>query len=205
MNQEKKATNQGEKTTRQPKYDRNTGFPKRLYDLLGGDRGEYAKLARAIGVSTAAISNYTSGFTGVSADNLIAIAKYFNVSTDYLLGLDEIPNRAIESEENMVRYMAQYLALNVKTIKLLHEGSNSSTRLLFEHILDSTVSKMAQEFLDLSKNGATIEIGRPENSLDDPIEDFIENGNIQFGDDTPLDMSLSLLHEENKMLKEKGE
>ena len=115
---------------RQPKYDRNTGFPKRLYDLLGENHGEYVKLARAIGVTKTAISNYTSGFTGVSADKLIAIAKYFNVSTDYLLGLDEIPNRAIDSEENIVRYMARYLALNVKTIKLLHEGSNSSTRLL---------------------------------------------------------------------------
>ena len=74
-----------------PKYDKNQGLPKKLFDLLGGEnakRGEYAKLARAIGTSTAAVSNYVNGFTGVSTDKLAEIAKYFDVSADYLLGLE---------------------------------------------------------------------------------------------------------------------
>ena len=103
---------------RKPKYDKTQGFPKRLYDLLGGenaDRGEYAKLAREIGVSTAAISNYTSGFTGVSADNLIAIAKYFNVSTDYLLGLDDVPKR----QGNPLSVAASYLGLPDDILEVL--------------------------------------------------------------------------------------
>lgn len=193
-------------TKRNKTFGYNDPLPTLLRNLTQekirkGEIKERKEIAAAIGVSPAAITRYLNGDTGLSTDTLAKFAKFFDCSTDYLLGLDEIRKRSNDSEENMARY----LALNVKTIKLLHEGSNSSTRLLFEHILDSTVSKMAQEFLDLSKNGATIEIGRPENSLDDPIADYIENGNIRFGDDTPLDMSLSILHEENKMLKEKGE
>lgn len=111
---------------RQPKYDRTKGFPKRLFDLLGGenaDRGEYAKLARAIGVSTAAISNYISGLTGVSADNLIAIANYFSVSTDYLLGLTDIP-----SADTNIKAIAEYTGLSSKSVEALHTMKNGSSK-----------------------------------------------------------------------------
>lgn len=113
MNQEKRKPKK-----REPKYDKTQGFPKRLYDLLGGedaDRGEYAKLARKIGVSTAAISNYISGLTGVSSDNLIAIANYFNVSTDYLLGLTDIP-----SADTDIKAIAEYTGLSDKSISVLN-------------------------------------------------------------------------------------
>lgn len=133
-----------EQEKRKPKYDRTQGFPKRLFDLLGGenaDRGEYAKLAREIGVSTAAISNYISGLTGVSADNLIAIAKYFNVSTDYLLGLDDVPKR----QGSPLSATAAYLGLPEDILEVLRYSdqikmmlylSRNAPRLHEPHTLD---------------------------------------------------------------------
>ena len=49
-----------------------------------------ADLAEYLGVSAVAIGQYYNGDALPSMDNLIKISKYFNVSTDYLLGLTDI-------------------------------------------------------------------------------------------------------------------
>lgn len=52
-----------------------------------------SEVARAVGVSSTALSNFAWGNTGISTEKVIALAKYFGVSTDYLLGLDDVPKR----------------------------------------------------------------------------------------------------------------
>lgn len=47
-------------------------------------------LAEYLGVSSVAIGQYYNGDALPSMDNLIKIAQYFNVSTDYLLGLTDV-------------------------------------------------------------------------------------------------------------------
>lgn len=46
------------------------------------------ELAKELGVSKQCVSNWENGNVLPSIDMLIKIAKYFNVSTDYLLCLD---------------------------------------------------------------------------------------------------------------------
>lgn len=46
------------------------------------------ELARKIGVVKTTIANYESGLRNPDNEKLIAISKVFNVSIDYLLGLD---------------------------------------------------------------------------------------------------------------------
>jgi len=104
-----------EKEKRQPKYDPEKGFPKVLRGLLGSDRGKAAELAQALGVSKAAISNYTSGLTGVTPENLIAIAKHFGVSVDYLLGVSDIP-----AQDPDIKMIADYTGLSEESIAVLH-------------------------------------------------------------------------------------
>lgn len=45
------------------------------------------ELGDAVGLSHKAISTIESGSRGTSLEKLIALAKFFGVSTDYLLGL----------------------------------------------------------------------------------------------------------------------
>ena len=45
------------------------------------------ELAAALGVSKQCVSNWENDYIQPSVDMLIKLAKYFNVSTDYLLGL----------------------------------------------------------------------------------------------------------------------
>ena len=47
-----------------------------------------AQLAQKLGVTKSVISAYETGLRLPSYDILIHIAKFFNVSTDYLLGLE---------------------------------------------------------------------------------------------------------------------
>lgn len=68
----------------------------KLFEIMG-QRGIKAKeLSEAIGASTGNISDWKSGRSSPSIEVLPKIAEFFNVSTDYLLGLDDIPNRKEE-------------------------------------------------------------------------------------------------------------
>lgn len=46
------------------------------------------ELAAALGVTKQCISNWENGNIAPSLDMLLKISKYFSVSTDYLLGID---------------------------------------------------------------------------------------------------------------------
>lgn len=48
-----------------------------------------SQLAKALGVSQKAVSLWESGDRVPSATVIASLAKYFGVSADYLLGLDE--------------------------------------------------------------------------------------------------------------------
>jgi len=68
-------------------------FSARFADLKR-IRGVQSKdIAEAIGVSRPAISQFTKCSSTPSADTLIALADYFNVSLDYLVGRSDDPCR----------------------------------------------------------------------------------------------------------------
>lgn len=61
----------------------------RLFKLIDERNITAKKLSEAISVSTGNISDWKSGRSTPSSEKIVLIAKYFNVSTDYLLGLTE--------------------------------------------------------------------------------------------------------------------
>lgn len=50
------------------------------------------KLGSAIGISSPAVSQFENGGALPALDTLVALADYFNVSVDYLLGISDEPN-----------------------------------------------------------------------------------------------------------------
>ena len=48
-----------------------------------------AKLGQAVGVNARAVSYWEAGINEPKASYIVALAKYFGVSTDYLLGLED--------------------------------------------------------------------------------------------------------------------
>lgn len=58
--------------------------------LIRKERGLTQKeVAKAIGVTLSAISNYEQGIREPSIQVLISLCRFYNVSSDYLLGLEE--------------------------------------------------------------------------------------------------------------------
>ena len=54
------------------------------------------ELAKRLNVSKQTVSNWENDNIQPSTEMLVRLSKIFNVATDYLLGLDEIPRLSIE-------------------------------------------------------------------------------------------------------------
>lgn len=64
-------------------------FAERLYELREEAGLTMAELARAVGVSDATICKWEKGVTSPMSYAVIALAQFFGVTADYLLGLDD--------------------------------------------------------------------------------------------------------------------
>jgi len=65
-------------------------FPTRLRELMDSPpKTSQETLANALGITRQAVSNYKSGQSSPDWKTIASIAKYFNVSADYLLGLSD--------------------------------------------------------------------------------------------------------------------
>ena len=62
---------------------------ERLYSLRKESKLKLEEIEETIGVSYQAYRKYENNICNPSVDTLIKIAKMFNVSTDYILGLSE--------------------------------------------------------------------------------------------------------------------
>ncbi len=66
----------------------------RLTDLMKRCKVSQTELAAKIGCGDSVISRFISGKTDkLSDENIIRIARAFNVSTDFLLGVTAVPDR----------------------------------------------------------------------------------------------------------------
>ena len=66
-------------------------FAQRVYELRTKRRLTQKELGEAIGLTHKSISTIESGLRKTTVDKLILLAKFFDVSTDYLLGLRDDP------------------------------------------------------------------------------------------------------------------
>ncbi len=67
----------------------NNKLPERLNELLRDRNISQRKLAKAIEVTSATVSAWCRGIKQPTADNILALSKFFGVSADYLLGLTD--------------------------------------------------------------------------------------------------------------------
>ena len=67
----------------------NNLFSSRLTDLLKENNLSKRAFAQKIGVSAMSVSDWTTGKVQPTAENIYTVAVYFDVSSDYLLGLED--------------------------------------------------------------------------------------------------------------------
>lgn len=68
-------------------------FSDRLKELRKNKDISQKQLAQSICVNIKQIQRYELGYNEPTMSVIIALAQYFNVSTDYLLGLSDDPTR----------------------------------------------------------------------------------------------------------------
>lgn len=64
-------------------------FSERIKELRLEKKLSILQLSKEIGVSDATICRWENNKTDVTGENLITLAKFFKVSSDYLLGLED--------------------------------------------------------------------------------------------------------------------
>lgn len=64
-------------------------FAEKLKELRKEKHLSMKELSKEVGLSTTAICQWENCTTDISSDNLIILANYFGVTTDYLLGLED--------------------------------------------------------------------------------------------------------------------
>ena len=64
-------------------------FAERLSELRKESNLSLMQLGKDLGVSDTALSRWERGVQIPNIETLVIIAKYFNVSTDYLVGLED--------------------------------------------------------------------------------------------------------------------
>lgn len=66
---------------------------KRLRDLREDADKSQAEIAEIIGTSQSYYAQYENGKRAIPFERVIALAKYYNISLDYIAGLTDTPRR----------------------------------------------------------------------------------------------------------------
>ncbi|WP_122789410.1 helix-turn-helix domain-containing protein [Intestinibacillus sp. Marseille-P6563] len=90
-------------------------FPERLKELRKASKMTQKQLAEKLFVDQTSVSYWETGKTKPDFDKQIELAKLFNVSLDYLLGLPDkknspAPDRASEEELQKLRELVKALS-----------------------------------------------------------------------------------------------
>ena len=75
-------------------------------------------VALTLGVKGPSVSNWESGKTTPTTENVAALAKLYNVSVDYLLGRDEEQPKSMEDSERQ-RYVSKLIEYTPAQLKEL--------------------------------------------------------------------------------------
>lgn len=62
---------------------------KRLRDMREDNDLKQSEVAEKLGIAQTVYSRYERGYQSIPVEHLIKLAKLYNVSTDFLLGLSE--------------------------------------------------------------------------------------------------------------------
>ena len=96
-------------------FDYGDPFPSRFRNLIEKKGATLDALAAEFNTTRQTVSNWQNGVTVPDAVSICDIARYFGVTTDYLLGLTDV-----KTIETNVRAVAEYTGLSEGAVKELH-------------------------------------------------------------------------------------
>lgn len=109
-------------------------FPERFRNLMSLNNVTQGTLAKIIGVKRQSISLWANGETRPDLLSLVKIAKHFNVSTDYLLGLTDV-----KSTDRATKELCDTLGLSEDIVLFLLHSKLSS---VFKYYKEDCLSEI---------------------------------------------------------------
>lgn len=73
-------------------YGDTMDYKKRLYDLRTDNDLRQEDVAQILNITSQAYGMYENGKRSLPVEHLITLSKFYKVSSDYILGLDEETN-----------------------------------------------------------------------------------------------------------------
>lgn len=95
---------------------------ERINDLMIENNLTGEKLAKAVGVSFAAVSQWKTETNEISIDNILSLAKLFNCSIDYLTGRSETDLSFREIETTFILRLQGLLTKNSTSLYALNKN-----------------------------------------------------------------------------------
>lgn len=94
---------------------------ERLRELRKEKNLAQKKVADAVGISQQTLSRYEKNISIVPVDALIRLARYYNVTTDYLLEVSQIKNerKSLSDKKKKQEFFSVYKTLSRKNKELL--------------------------------------------------------------------------------------
>ena len=127
--------------------------PQRLQDLMKEHKITQTVLAKKIGVTESTLSRFINGTKDtLSLDQMISIARIFNVSTDFLLCMTDVPDRK--------NYDISELGLSAEAARNLYTGRTNPqvvSRLLENRRFAQLTNMIALYFDDTLASGFVVQ------------------------------------------------
>lgn len=127
-------------------------FADNLQELIAKSGKSMKDLATEIGISAAALSKYQNDGAAANIDALVKIAKYFNVTTDWLLGYGEImrpdPDKIIAHEYTKLSEEALAWLHKIQDSKKIKFVSMFLEDELFQEMVLSNIEKLKEVYFD---------------------------------------------------------
>lgn len=136
MANDKKANNKKRKKVEKGNY--NSPFAVNFRKITGYDEKKgktkisQSEIAADIGVSRQTVSEYLLGNTQPNAETIIKIAKKFEVSSDYLLGLSDAP-----TSDKDLQFICDYTGLSADAIDYIsNKNTDYNFKVFIEFVID---------------------------------------------------------------------
>ncbi len=110
-------------------------FPERFKELMFDKNTNSFKLSKALKISSSTTSQYSTGRSVPSYDNLVKLVEYFDCSADFLLGLTEYPKRENQVFLPVVPFEIQFRKA-LKTCGVSQYALNKRAGISWENIND---------------------------------------------------------------------
>ncbi len=118
-------------------------FGEKIKGLRKKENKTQSEVADAVGTTQQTLRRYERGERRPDIDILKNIAKYFNASADYLLGISEYNTLDIEE-----RSACEYIGFDVDTIRTLQYWSKNEELKAMKHIISDILKRITPDLLN---------------------------------------------------------